>query len=329
MTLVKKKTFKKAIIFTLTLLLPLLAASCSFSEELKEIKMIKTEKHQSFSNLPLYILLEQDFNFKKTNSGYADKEKKIALETIELQLSYKTLLEEFNEENLKKAGLELKSQVNLLWNGSNATLLKVFQTDINSVTGKWILIIDQGEKTWMLNSSYDSKNQQHSSSLLKMIKSVFWINADSSNGISASAPIGRISTNETEIKFAGSSQGALVYTKDGNLPTKSPDGSLFVISNKKKPSAISSNKYLPYAKEKIKSIEPNQEVNIVSENDVAIDGLPGIQLIGSTKEEQGLIFMTLLFDDDNIHTFVGIAKKNTAKNLELFHSLCSTYKKDA
>ena len=44
------------------------------------------------------------------------------------------------------------------------------------------------------------------------------------------------------------------------------------------------------------------------------------------SEEDGLLFLTMLFDNKNIHTFVGIAKKDVANNLELFHSLCLSYK---
>ena len=83
---------------------------------------------------------------------------------------------------------------------------------------------------------------------------------------------------------------------------------------------------MPYAKEKIKSIEPDKKLNIVTENSVTIDGLQGIEIVADVKkdnsEEDGLLFLTMLFDNKNIHTFVGIAKKDVANNLELFHSLC-------
>ena len=66
---------------------------------------------------------------------------------------------------LKKVGLELKSKTDFLWNKTSATLLKVFQAGEYSVIGKWVLLLDKGEKSWMISSSYDSKNQDHAAAL--------------------------------------------------------------------------------------------------------------------------------------------------------------------
>ncbi|NLV81839.1 MAG: hypothetical protein GXZ18_02375 [Synergistaceae bacterium] len=333
MTKTTSITFRKTVTITivslLVSLLVLLSTQCAFCDEVKEIKTIKTEKHQKFFNIPMFVLPVPGFSFEKTNFGCADKAKKVTLEASQLRLPYETLLEEFSKENLKKEGLELKGHTNLLWNGSNAMLLKIFQTSKNIVLGKWVLIVDCGEKSWMLSASYDSKNQLHAASTLKMIKSVYWDDDNKKEKIVASDPIGKICTEKTDMKFAGLAQGALVYTKDGQLPTGTPDGSLLVVSNSKNSNKITPNKYLPYAKEKIKTIEPGKKLDIISENDVTIDGLPGVEIVANTKDgEERLIFLTILFDNKNIHTIVGIAKKNTAENLELFHSLCSSYKQD-
>ena len=329
--------FKNLIIFGISFFIILISSDlfvvfAQTDVDVKEIATARTEKHVSFFTPPILMIPAPDFNFEKTDFGYADKNKKITIEATQLHLPYKTLLDEFNVNTLKKVGLELKSKTDFLWNKTSATLLKVFQAGEYSVIGKWVLLLDKGEKSWMISSSYDSKNQDHAAALLEMIKSAYWEENEQREQLDEFHTV-KIDIDKRDIKFAGISQGASVYTKDGNLPTKSSDGALFVISKSKNIHNITSNRYLPYAKEKIKSIEPDKKLNILTENSVTIDGLQGIEIVADVKkdnsEEDGLLFLTMLFDNKNIHTFVGIAKKDVANNLELFHSLCLSYKQDA
>lgn len=294
----------------------------------KIIENIKTNEHKQLFRVPLFLIIKPNFNFIKTHSGYVDENKKITLDVAELQLPYKTLLKEFNPISLKKKGLELKSRNELLWNGSNVTLFKLFQATEHSVVGKWVFILDKGDSSWMVTSSYDSKNQNHAAAVLEMINSIYWEDGQSESFDNINA--NNVGTQEKEFEFAGISQGALVYSKDGSLPTKSPDEALFIVSKSKNSQNLTPNKYLSYAKNKIKSIEPNKKLKIVSEDEVNINGLQGIKLIANTQEknveENGLLFLTILFDVKKIHTLVGIAKKDVAKNLELFNSLSLSYR---
>ncbi len=74
-------------------------------------------------------------------------------------------------------------------------------------------------------------------------------------------------------------------------------------------------------------IEKGEKVDIISEKEVMIDGLCGIEIVGYTAGgSKKLIYQTMLFDGRNSHVMVGIAKSDIPENLDLFHSTAETFK---
>jgi hypothetical protein len=124
----------------------------------------------------------------------------------------------------------------------------------------------------------------------------------------------------TPLKLAGLLDGAVVYTKDGFLPTKKEDGSLFVVSRISN-TFVTPDKQAGFAKEKLQMIEKGEKIDIISEKEVMIDGLCGIEIVGYTAGgSKKLIYQTMLFDGKNSHVMVGIARSSIRKT-----SICSKY----
>ena len=176
----------------------------------------------------------------------------------------------------------------------------------------------------MINGLYPARDQSRGEAVLKTIKSAYWENEKSSFPIEI--PQGNVEVNGTPLKLASLLEGAVVYTKDGFLPTKKDDGSLFVVSRLSN-IFVTPDKQLGFAKEKLQMIEKGEKVDIISEKTVMIDGLTGIEIIGYTAGEQTkLIYQTMLFDGKNSHVMVGIARSAIPENLDLFHSTAETFK---
>ncbi len=300
---------------------------CPAHAEAKTVSVPMTDSHRKISDVPVYLQLEPGFNCSQTELGCCDNNKKISLEASELHIPYEKLLEEFDGEGLKKAGMSLKMRSEFLWNGSRAMLLKIFHPNKKIVMGKWILIVDKGENSWMISGLYDSKHKSRGEAVLRMIKSVCW-HPEEETAEEESTPTGSVKTEKSPMHLAGLRQGALVYTKDGMLPTKSQDGALFVISRLKNKNFLTPEKRNSYAKERLSEVEKGRKISIISENEVMIDGLPGIELTAYTEDgEKTLITQTALFDTSDIHLMVGIAQGDTITNMELFHTLAATYRR--
>lgn len=315
---------KPIAVFFSILFITVAVSAAATADEPRVVTTNKTEAHRSVFDIPVYVVPVKGLSFTKTKGGCVDKIKKVSLEASQIRVSYQTLVEEFNEQNLKKAGVDLKLRTEFLWNGSPAMLLKVFQEGRGSVIGKWILVIGRGEETWMINGLYDAKDQKRGEAVLSIMKSVCWETEE--NLPPLAVPLGSVKLEETPLRLAGIMQGALVYTKDAELPTKSKDGSLFVISRLANTN-IPLNKQPDFAKEKLEQIEKGKKLEILSEKEVLINGLYGIELVAFTEEEpKSLIYQTVLFDGCNSHILVGIARGNVPENLELFHKLAESYK---
>ena len=176
----------------------------------------------------------------------------------------------------------------------------------------------------MINGLYPAKDQSRAEAVLKTIKSAFW--EREKNFTSVGIPLGSVDVGKTPLKLAGLLDGAVVYTKDGLLPTKKNDGSLFVVSRLSNV-FVTPDKQPGFAKERLQMIEKGEKIEIISEKAVMIDGLSGVEMVGYTSgDPKKLIFQTMLFDSKNSHVMVGIAKSGIPENLDLFHSTAETFK---
>lgn len=316
----KYKAAAAAVLLALFTALPAPAA-----EETRVINNQKTMLHKEFFSIPVLIAPKMGYQFVRTENGAADKNKKVSLEASLLHMPYSRLIEEIAKDGLKKGEMEVKSQYSFIWNGSNAELLKIFQQSGKTTVGKWVLIVDRGaNQCWMITGSYMAKDVNAAQYVLDMIKSAWWTNE-------TPAPVpwpldGGVDTAGTPFRVAGFRQDALIYTKDGNIPTENPDQALFVISSIVH-EYIPSEKRASFASERAVEIERGTHLEIKSQTEETVNGMPAIITVGYAGENGGtLIFQAALFRPSSVTMLVGIAKDNTAENLETFYKLAYSYK---
>ena len=294
----------------------------AFASELKVINTEKNQNHVELSGAPVFIRPAEGCNFESCERSLLEKNKKISFEASSLRVPYETIKGEFNEDKLKASGISVKSNSEFMWNGSRASLIKVFHKIENqnkTVMGKWILLVDRGDSSWMICCLYNAKDTKAADMALQMIKTVYWDNAVSQE--LESAPSCSFNTDGTPWRLAGLTHGAFVYTKDGRLPTKAADGALFVVSRKKDIFLLTQKQRMDFAVQKITEIEKDKSTTIISTNDVVIGGLSGIELTAQTNDgKKELVFLTVLFDSKDAHMMVGIAKDNIQENMNLFHA---------
>lgn len=321
---------KRIKIFALPVLL-LLCATIAFAAENGDTPpMVLTEKtqaHRQIFDIPVYVVLPQNRHFIKTPGGAAENNARITLEGTVLAIPFSTLRLEFSEEKLKERGLDLKSRSEFLWNGVPAMLLKIFQpVDEGHVKGQWVLLIDRKDHTWMVGGAYEAKNQDRSAEVLQILQSAWWDEEGELTPSGAGIANGAITTEGTPFRAAGLSQGALVYSKDGKMPTDSEDGALFVLSR-------IHNTYTPlekqneFAKEKCSAISLGSDLEVLSERDVRIDRMPGREIVARTEDEQdALVYQMILFGPGTCHVLVGIAYDKHDENLMYFRKLAESYR---
>ncbi len=284
----------------------------------------KTVLHKNFFDIPVAIAPKMGYKFEEIDGGVVDKQHKVSLEGTLLHMPYSRLIDEIAGDALKKGNMEVKSRYSFIWNGSRAELMKIFAGGRGGTIGKWVLIVDRGaDKCWMISGSYNSKDMRSAQFVLDMIRSAWWENgAEEGTGW----PLyGSIDTKETPFRLAGFRQDALIYTKDGRIPTQAADQALFVVSSAAR-EYIAPEKRAEFALGEIKNVERGAALEIISQTEETIGGVPALVITAKTKDEaRALIYQTALFHGQRVTMLVGIACGETDANLAWFQKLAATY----
>ena len=126
-------------------------------------------------------------------------------------------------------------------------------------------------------------------------------------------------------RLAGFRQDALIYTKDGKIPTQSADQALFVVSSAAR-EYVAPEKRAELALTEIRKVERGASLEIISQTDETIGGAPAVVITAKTKDKTpALIFQAALFHGQRVTMLVGIARGETDANLAYFQKLASTY----
>lgn len=308
---------------TVSLAMAATAANISCAEAPRMITTEKTAQHKEIFEIPLYVALPQKSTLEKTSTGAVDRQSQITLDASVLYTPLNSLKAEFTEEKLRERGVELKSSSEFIWNGSRATLMKVFKPlSGGKIKGQWILLIDRKDHSWMINGAYDAKSQRGSQEVLSIMRTAWWDLAEVplSDVVSVS---GGIDTSGTPFRLAKVTSGALIYTKDGRLPTKSADGAIFVASRVNN-LYVSPEKRAAFAREKCSEAALGNDLKLISENSYERDGTSFFEIVATadSEEEETLVCQTMLFGRaKDFNVMVGIAHAENDANIKYFKRL--------
>ena len=259
-----------------------LSASPALCAEAPEvINNKKTVLHKNFFDIPVALVPKMGYNFEKIDGGVVDKKQKVSLEGTLLHMPYSRLIDEISHDALKKGGMEVKSRYSFIWNGSRAELMKIFAGGRGGTIGKWVLIVDRGaDKCWMISGSYNSKDMRSAQFVLDMIRSAWWENGEEEG--SGWPLYGGIDPKGTPFRLAGFRQDALIYTKDGKIPTQSADQALFVVSSAAR-EYVAPEKRAELALTEIRKVERGASLEIISQTDETIGGAPAVVIAAKTE----------------------------------------------
>lgn len=315
----------RSLALALILSLSLFAHPALSSDAPKVINVEKTPRHREFFEIPAALALPDGYSFVKTDSGIADKKKKIALEASLVHIPCAELLEEIKNDCLKEKKMEVKSQSSFIWNGDRAELIKLFQAGGKTTVGKWVLLVERGGATWMISAAYSAKDANASQAALDIIKTAWWQQGKTDDTAFESAPAVP-DTSGTPFHAADFRSNTLILTKDGKLPTQAPDKALFVVSEAAE-ARYTEERREAFAKEHLSAVEPGAELEIISNEKKILNGNPAIVTVAyaTSEEQRKLIYQAALFRMSKVALFVGIACGNTAENLEYFSKLTDLY----
>lgn len=282
-----------------------------------------TEKHVKFFDIPVEFVPSETCRFAKTKSGAADTKNKFAAEASFYSVPFAEFSEEISHDVKNTKGLYVKSFTRCVYNGKDAVIAKLVCIRGKARIGKWVLAAEEGDGTWMLSISYDTKGKNAAQMALSMLKSARW---DSEYASASMLPSGTVDTSGTPFKIAAVRCDSLVFTRDGSLPTQHTDRAIFVASEE---SCGTMPDYMreEYAKKRFAEIDPTTVQKISSVSAGNIDGHAEVTIVAfSGEDDKTVTYQTLIFGNSTVTALVGIAKGNTADNLKYFYKLAVSYK---
>jgi hypothetical protein len=119
-----------------------------------------------------YFIPAKDMSPSDRFRGFVSEGRKIEVIVGNIKVPYKEISEAFTESTLKTRGLDVGSKAELLISGANATLLKALHRDGDKKWGKWILLLDSGRETLVVNGVFVSGDADAAKDVEMMLKSV-------------------------------------------------------------------------------------------------------------------------------------------------------------
>lgn len=147
------------------LLLAGAAAAAALSNEL-------SPKHVLVPGTDAYFVPAPGLALSTLFDGFESAARKIEVIVANLKEPYDTISRGFTDEALKTRGVDVKSRGLLTINGAEGVLIKALHIDGTNKWAKWILLLDCGERTLVVNGVFVSGDDAAAKDVETMIKGV-------------------------------------------------------------------------------------------------------------------------------------------------------------
>lgn len=233
----------------------------------------------------------------------------------------------FGKVNLIQRGLLIEKEELYLINGFDALLQYGQQSSYNKMYRRWLLVIGDNEKTFLLNASAPAEtSMEHGAEIKESLLSVIY---QPSKKVSESErydfTLNLTGTGLKQIKILVNS---MMYSDDGNLPPKTESKIIFMASRTKPAAPITDKKrFITQYLDMFPTTWPNNEKP--EPKAVEIAGLSGYEIYGLAVNKDNnrpqLVYHVILFKGDYYYAITGMCFKYFEENLEMFKKIARTF----
>lgn len=232
----------------------------------------------------------------------------------------------FTKEAMAQRGMELISKSPATFGSYSGLFMVVRQVAGGETYAKWLVCFG---------------DESRSVSVVATVKQA--LQDQVKNAAVTSIMSARIQTNATADQFAGLNfavqarepyklakrlQNTLLFTHKGQIPGPSPTSPLFVVGSSPGLPKITDQE--AFAKNRAKQTETLTDINIYQSAKIALDELPGIQLMATATDTQTktpmLLYQVILFDKDRYYLVQGIAEQKAQTEPPLWFEMVKSFK---
>lgn len=229
------------------------------------------------------------------------------------------------KENLLSTGVQMISDDHILLNGLPALLVQGKQSAYGNIYTKYILIFGTEKETIMINGVFPEHLTKLSGDIKKCLLSAYY-EAEKKVNILETVEY-TIEVSGTKLKFAGNMSNALLYTVDGELPSKSDDKTSLIIS--KSFSNANTEDLKDFSINRLKQT-PFEVDSIKRSADIAIGDLSGYEIISKGKNiKTGVpeyLYQLILPTDSNYYILFGTTNDMSEVSISEIKKAAETFK---
>jgi hypothetical protein len=309
-------------VFTVLLCLPISFANQS-SLAFAQPKLVKVPDTKVSLVPPAGLRLTERF------PGFSDEETGSSIMITQMPTPYSEITNWITKEEFAKRGMSLLSRREVSLNGRSGILLHVRQEAHSVAFLKWIVAAGNEKESVLVTATFpEEMKAQLSSAMEQSALSVHW---DAEAKIDPLAGLNFSFNDDPLLKFAERISRTVILTKDGVLPGKATNDSLFIIGSSLPHPIISD--LGKFAEERLMQIEQVSGIAIKKQSDVTIDGLSGKEIVAEAQwkdlpDAPVVVYQVLLLDGEYHFIMQGFApRKEQEKYLAVFTRIAKSFRK--
>lgn len=285
-TVVKNVILKVAMsALALTTIVPSANAS---STETQSTETQNTESSKALTPVRgtrVSIATTDNFTAAPNFSGFIDKATQASIMVTEMPSPFEATTAGFNEAGLASRAMKLVSKEDVTVGDYTGVLCSVKQTAYGTDFSKWILAFGDKERTIIVTASFpDSAAEKLSQSLKQAVLTARYDTKAPAPDPMADLPF-TISGSKSLI-MAGRIQNTLLFSPTGKITVIDPkDHSLFLVGQALNDIDIP-DKTL-FARTRLKMTANLSDIQILSEKDTTVSGMPTREILATGKNKQG------------------------------------------
>jgi hypothetical protein len=233
----------------------------------------------------------------------------------------------FNADGLASRGMKLVSKLDTKVGQFPAMLLEVTQSAYGTDYHKWMLVFGDSTKTVIVTGTAPAEIPGAADALKKSVLSTTYAESAAVPSMVADLPFTISGTKD--LKLANRIQNMLIFTSTGKIadPT-AKDPSLFIVGQALSDVTITDK--VAFARKRLQQVEGVTNVEVISEGDRKLSGLPAREITASGVDKKGgklFILQTIVYAPKGYFILQGLTDldKRAAREPE-FRELANSFK---
>jgi hypothetical protein len=241
---------------------------------------------------------------------------------------YTQIASGLNAANLKTRGMTLLKKQSISIDGYSGQLLQVTQVANLIEFVRWLVVFGNETETVIIAASLP-KNLQSSLSL-PLKSSILSARWQKNKVLDPLADINFAVESKPSLKFTLRVQNSLLYTRDGVIPTKSPESPIFIVAQAISKIRVKDRKQ--FSENRLAQTAQIENLSIDTSSAIGINGLSGYEIIAKARDRDTntplTVYQVMLFEEDSYYIIQGIVgEKLKAEYLNDFQAMARSFKR--